>query len=284
MFLNVSAIQSSFLISGSEASNGPANVSLSAVDRRADVAVDQRPERVVPVHVGAPGVPGRRVVERLGDSSRERVRPRRPEVRRVRVVGLEAADHAPVRHRLALAVEVVHRVVRTVRVRRREDEDVELVDELPRRLVDPVVPEQLLRGLEARQRRRPLAGVLLAVEEDAHAPAVNPLVGAVAGPVLPDPHHEVLERPARDVRVRRRRVRKSDRLPFGRACDDARARVPAVRLRDELRGRARVRVDRCRHLRGRARERTRRRPSRALTRRSLPMKRHRQRRVRRRAG
>ena len=198
MFLNVSAIQSSFLISGSDASDGPANTSL-VHDRRTDVAVDERPERVVAVHVGAPGVPGCRVVERLGDSSREQVRPRRPEVRRVRVVGLETADHAPVGHRLPLAVEVVHRVVRAVRVRRREDEDVELVDELPRRLVDPVVPEQLLRGLEARQRRRPLAGVLLAVEEDADAAAVDPLVGAVARPLLPDPQHEVLERPALDV-------------------------------------------------------------------------------------
>ena len=62
-----------------------------------------------------------------------------------------------------------------------------VVDELPRRLVDPVVPEQLLRGLEARQRRRPLAGVLLAVEEDADLLAVA---------LLADPHHRVLERPA----------------------------------------------------------------------------------------
>ena len=176
---------------------------------------------------------GRRVVERLGDSSRERVRPRRPEVGRVRVVGLEPADDAPVGHRLALAVEVVHRVVRPVRVRRREDEDVEVVDELPRRLVDRVVPEQLLRGLEARQRRRPLAGVLLAVEEDADATAVDALVGAVAGPVLADPHHEVLERAALHVRVRRRReeVGQVDLRP---RLDDARSRVAAVRLRDEL--------------------------------------------------
>ena len=201
MFLNVSATQSSFLISGSEASDRAGEHLADARGRRADVAVGQGAERVVAVHVDAPGVPGRRVVERLRDASGERVRPRRPEVRRVRVVGLEPADHAPVRHRPALLREVVHRVVRPVRVRRREDEDVELVDELARRLVDPVVPEQLLRGLEARQRRRPLTGVLLAVEEDADAPPVDPLVGAVAGPVLPDPHHEVLERPALDVRV-----------------------------------------------------------------------------------
>ena len=39
--------------------------------------------------------------------------------------------------------------------------------------VERVVPQQLLGGLEARQRRRPLAGVLLAVEEHADVLAVT---------------------------------------------------------------------------------------------------------------
>ena len=228
-----------------------------AVDRRTDVAVDERPERVVAVHVRAPGVPGGGVVERLGDPSWEQVRPRRPEIRRVRVVGLEPADHAPVGHRLPLAVEVVDRVVPAVRVRGREDEDVELVDQLPRRLVDPVVPEQLLRGLETGQRRRPLTGVLLAVEEDADAAAVDALVGAVARPVLADPQHEVLERPARNVGVRRRRE-EVGQVALRPRLDGSGARVATIRLRDELGGRARVGVDRRRHLGGRARERARR--------------------------
>ena len=155
----------------------------------------------------------------------------------------------------AAAVEVVHRVVRPVRVRRREDEDVQLVDQLPRRLVDSVVPEQLLRGLEARQRSRPLAGMLLAVQEDADATAVNALVGAVPRPVLPDPQHEVLERTALHVRVRRGRE-EVGQVALRPRLDDPGPRVAAVGLRNELRERTWVGVDRRRHLGGRARERT----------------------------
>ena len=75
------------------------------------------------------------------------------------------------------------------------------------RWVDRVVAQQLLGGLEARQRRRPLAGVLLAVEEDADLLAVA---------LLADPQHRVLERPALDVGVRRASSRKSDRLTCAR--------------------------------------------------------------------
>ena len=83
-----------------------------------------------------------------------------------------------------------------------------------------VVAQQLLRGLEARQRRRPLTRVLLAVEEDADLRAVAP---------LPDPQHVLLER-ARAGRGRwtarcQSRVpmgvtgwRKSDRFTFVRGC------------------------------------------------------------------
>ena len=103
-------------------------------------------------------------------------------------------------------LEVVHRVVRAVRVGRRQDEDVEVVDELTRLRVDRVVAEQLLGGLETCQRRRPLAGVLLAVEEDADLRAVA---------LLADPQHGVLNGPRCTwafVAV----LRKSDRLTFAR--------------------------------------------------------------------
>ena len=198
----------------------------------------------------------------------QRVRPRRPEVGCVRVVGLEPADHAPVGHGFPLGVEVVHRVVRPVRVRRREDEDVEVVDELPRPLVDRVVAEQLLGRLEAGQRRRPLAGVLLAVEKHAD-------LGAV--PLLADPHHRVLERPARDVGVRGG-GEEVGQVALRPRLRDPRARVPAVGLGDELRGRTRVRVDRRRHLGGGAGERARRVGGEADTK-VVACQRHRERRV-----
>ena len=98
--------------------------------------------------------------------------------------------------------------------------------------VDRVVAEQLLGGLEAGQRRRPLAGVLLAVEEHADLRAVT---------LLADPHHRVLERTARDVRVRRS-SRKSDRLTFSRGCTIPAPALPRYVERDEQRvrrGRAR---------------------------------------------
>ena len=173
------------------------------------------------------------------------VDPRRPEVGRRRIVRLLAADDAVVGHVAPLLREVVHRVVRPVRVRGRQDEDVEVVDELPRPRVDRVVAEQLLGGLEAGQRRRPLACVLLAVEEHADLRSVA---------VLADPHHGVLERPPLDVRVGRGReeVRQVD---LQARLDDSNARIAAVGERNEQRIRRGARVDRCDDLRCRARER-----------------------------
>ena len=52
---NVSPIQCSFLISASEASDGPVNVSLVQFVLGAGVAVEQRADRVVAVEVDAPG-------------------------------------------------------------------------------------------------------------------------------------------------------------------------------------------------------------------------------------
>ena len=163
--------------------------------RRADVAVEERRERVVAVEVDAPGVARARVVGGVRRTGL-RVDPRGPEVRGGLVVALLAADDAVVGEVAPLEVEVVDRVVRAVGVRRRQDEDVEVVDEPAGRRVDRVVAQQLLGRLQARQRRRPLAGVLLAVEEDADP-------GAVA--LLSDPHDGVAERPARHVAVGRRR-------------------------------------------------------------------------------
>ena len=147
------------------------------------------------------------------------LRPRRPEVGRERVVGLLAALDAVVRQVAPLHVEVVHRVVGAVRVRRRQDEDVEVVDQLARAPVDRVVAQQLLGGLQARQRRRPFTRVLLAVEEDADLRAVA---------LLADAHDRVLERPALDVVVVRSAVSGS---PTGRPSRAA-ARCPRRRSRD----------------------------------------------------
>ena len=251
MFLNVSAIQSSFLISGSDASAGPAYDVARARVRRADVAVEDRPERVVAVQVDAPQSPRGRVAVRIRQV-RRRVDTRRPEVRGVRIVRRLPAVDAVVRHVAPLLPEVVHRVVRAVRVRRRQDEDVERVDELLRRVVGAVVPQQLLRGLEARQRRRPLAGVLLAVEEDADLLAVA---------LLPDSQYRVLERSALHVRVRHVSVCVHCREEVGQVDLRPRLRDPgpcvaAVGERHHER-RGLARVDRGHDLRGSARERAR---------------------------
>ena len=63
---------------------------------------------------------------------------------------------------------VVHRVRRAVGVDRRDDEDVEVVDAARRLGIGAVVAHQALSGLEADAASvRHLAGVLLAVDEDA---------------------------------------------------------------------------------------------------------------------
>ena len=97
--------------------------------RRADVSVEDRPERVVAVQIDAPRVPRGRIRVAYG-APVPGLTLGRPEVRRERVVGLLAAHDAVVRQVAPLHVEVVHRVVRAVRVRRRQDEDVEVVDKL----------------------------------------------------------------------------------------------------------------------------------------------------------
>jgi hypothetical protein len=89
-------------------------------------------------------------------------------------------------------------------VDRRDDEDVEVVDQLARLRMDRVVAQQAFGRLEAGDRRDPLARVLLAVDEDAD-------LGAVA--LLADPEHLHLERRAVDVRrgveeVRQARARR----------------------------------------------------------------------------
>ena len=140
---------------------------------RADVAVEDRRKRVVAVQVDAPrvarrGVEGRvrrRAVRAASAASRSSPRMGCRSPRRRRRSGWSCC---------AAAGEVVRRVVRAVRVRRRKDEDVEVVDEVPRPPVERVVVEQLRGGLQAGQRRRPLTGVLLAVQEDADLPAGVP--------------------------------------------------------------------------------------------------------------
>ena len=172
--------------------------------------------------------------------------------------------------------------MRAVRVDDREDEDVELVDVLLRRRVGRVVANEPLRGLEARDRRHPLAGVLLAVEEDADR---------VVAPVLADPVHLLVERAPLDVprigpdegrgrsgdiagpvhraaaqAVAQPHLRARERRPIRRAGhdlvrpgrrrrDDPLARVARVReRRDECAG-SRIGVDRGDDLRRRARGR-----------------------------
>ena len=95
--------------------------------------------------------------------------------------------------------------------------------------VDRVVAEQLLGGLEAGERRRPLARVLLAVEEHAD-------LGAVAA--LADPQHRSTGT-ARAGRGRSSRVvRKSDRLTFARGWTMPSAGVAAEGQRHRERVRA----------------------------------------------
>ena len=86
--------------------------------------------------------------------------------------------------------------VGAVAVDLRDDEDVEVVDELRRLGIGAVVAHEALRGLEADARGRDLAGVLLAVEEHAD-------LGAVAH--LADAQHVLVLRAARVVAGARRR-------------------------------------------------------------------------------
>ena len=132
----------------------------------------------------------------------------------------------------------MHRVVGAVRVRRREDEDVEVVDQLPRSRVDCVVASSC-------------SAVSRHVNGVAHSRACcwqkeDADLGAVAH--LPDPHDEVLERPAGNVGVRRHRqeVRQVDLFP---RLDDAGAGVAAIGQRYHQRARHGIAVDRRDDLR-----------------------------------
>ena len=175
--------------------------------------------RVVAVEVDAPGVAGGRV-------------------------GV-ARDGAVVGHVLALRVEVVHRVVAAVRVDVRQDEDLDVVQQLLGLGVRGVVAHEPLGGLDAGQARRPLASVLLAVEEDAD-------LGAVADGA--DAVHALLERAALHVR---RSVEEVVQVHLGADRHDAGAGVAAIRHGGHQRRRRGAGVDRGDDLRGRARERAR---------------------------
>ena len=137
------------------------------------------------------------------------------------------AGRAVVGHVAALGAEVVERVVAAVRVRRRQDEDVEVVDVGLGRRVRRVVLDEPLGGLQARDRGDPLTGVLLAVDVDA---------GLGARAVLADAQDALVERPALDVRrsgqvVRQRHAR------TGR--DDAGAGVAGHQVGGDERARGR---------------------------------------------
>ena len=179
------------------------------------VAVEQRADGVVAVEVDADRVA-------VG---------RRPPV-------TAAGGRAVVDHVAALGLEVVQRVVPAVRVDRGDDEDVEVVDQLLRRRIGRVVTDQPFAGLQARDRRHPLASVLLAVDEDADLRTVAHLA---------DPQHLHLERPALHVR---RRVQPVAQRHARARLRDAGAGVSADRERLQLGARRRGGVDR-RHDLGR---------------------------------
>ena len=217
----------SLRISGSESSNGPDEVSLVQDVERARVAVEQRADGAVAVEVDAPVVAVADVAARL-------------------------AEHAVVRHVAALGAEVVERVVTAVRVHRRQDEDVEVVDVGLGGGIGRVVAHEPLGRLQARDRGDPLTRVLLAVDEHAGLGAVADRAACrCAGRA---------GRTGRALDVRRAVVREltmchSSQLTRATHRDDARARVAVVQVRRHERARARVGVDRVADLRGRARRR-----------------------------
>ena len=102
-----------------------------AARRRAVVAVEARPDAVVAVQVDAPGVAPARIGVRV---------------------------RAVVRHVPPLRGEVVEAVVRAVRVVRRDQEDVGVLDDLLGRRVGRVVAHEPLGGLERDRRSAPTRG------------------------------------------------------------------------------------------------------------------------------
>ena len=166
-----------------------------------------------------------------------------------RVVRPAEAGHRPA---LAGAAALEHRVVAAVRVDRRVDEDVEVVDVRRRRRVGAVVLQQAVRRLEGDQRADPLTGVLLRIDEE-------PGLRAVAD--LADPQDVLLVRHPRDLVARidarvagPRRPQEVAQVHDGGRLHDAGARVAAVRSGPEDRGRGRVGVQRRHDLRSRARQ------------------------------
>ena len=214
-----STSQIAFLASGSDSFGRALERVADAARRRAVVAVEAGPDAVVAVEVHAPGVAAARIGVRVRA-----------------VVG-----HVP-----ALGREVVERVVRAVRVVRRDQEDVGVLDDVLGRRVVRVVREQPLGGLERDRHRHPLTGVVGRLDEHARLGAVT---------VLADPQRADRVRPARHLARGRagallvEEVGEDDRRRRRR--HDARARVGAVRVGavDQARG---ARLDRGRDLRRRA--------------------------------
>ena len=194
--------------------------------------------------VAAQAVRGRRALEAVVDRADEKLRfMSTPQLLRAAgSVALPGIVRAVVRQVLA-PVGVIQRVDRAVAVDLRDDEDVEVVDELRRLGIGAVVAHEALRGLGAHAGGRDLVAVLLAVEEDAD-------LGLVAD--LADPQHVLGLRAARDrgggaQQVAERGDRAGDGMPRGR--------VGAVLARGHERGGRRVGVDRVDDLRRGARDR-----------------------------
>ncbi len=135
-----STSQTEFLVSGSDSLAGPWNVSSMQLRRRAVVAVEAGADAEVAVEVHAP---------------------------RVAAVRIGVAVRAVVGHVPPLGGEVVEAVVRPVRVVRRDQEDVGVLDDVLGRRVVRVVAHQPLGGLERDRHRHPLAGVVGRLDQHA---------------------------------------------------------------------------------------------------------------------
>ena len=140
---------------------------VDAARRRAVVAVEAGRDAVVAVQVDAPRV----AAARIG------------------VVVRAVVGHVP-----PLGGEVVEAVVRPVRVVRRDQEDVGVLDDVLGRRVARVVAHEPLGGLERDRRRHPLARVVLRLDQHAG-------LGAVAE--LADPQRADRVRAARHLAGRR---------------------------------------------------------------------------------
>ena len=149
MFENVDCTYGSLRTSGSENSEGPWNV--SPVQLVPPPTKPSKPEPTEKLRLRSTP----QLLRAYGSFVARRVR------------------RAVVDHVLALRVVVVHRVRGAVGVDRRDDEDVEVVDQRLRLGIGRVVAHEPLGGLEADAAGAPLAGVLLAVDEDADLRALR---------------------------------------------------------------------------------------------------------------